>query len=101
MSLNLVIERPQNPITQTEWEAWLHATPGFEVTDKIRGTNPRTGRPINISSESTGLWTRSGGRPDGYFQFHAGVIVPIDPDNGMITKARDIALALGARVVER
>jgi len=100
MSRSVTIERPGNPITRAEWEDWLNATPGFSATNKIWGMNPRTGKPINIRSESAGAWSRPGGKQDGYFEFYKGRIVPVDPDDDMIAKAKDIAQAFGARVLE-
>ncbi len=92
------IHRPGNPITQQEWESWLNSAPGFSVTEKIWGTNPRTGRPINVLSEGAGLWKRGQGKTDVYFQLHDGKVFPIDPDEETIAKLTDIAIALGAEV---
>lgn len=100
MSARLRIERPGNPITRMEWENWLNMTAGFSVTNKIRGANPRTGKPINIPSEGAGLWSRPDGKQDGYFELYEGRIVPIDPDDGMIAMAKVIAEAFGARILE-
>lgn len=98
MTRSLLAQRHGNPITRSEWENWLTATPGFSVTDKIWGTNPRTGRPINFGSECAGRWERPDGAKDGYFQFHEGTIVAIDPDDAMAAKLHEIASALGATV---
>ncbi len=95
------IQRPGAPITRAEWEAWLASEAGFSVTDKLRGSNPRTGRPINVPSSSAGLWSRDRGKTDVYFQFHEGKIYPIDPDEETIAKLSKIATALGAEVIRQ
>lgn len=100
MSNRIFVERRSNPIAREEWEDWLDATPGFSVTDKIWGTNPRTGKPINIRSESAGKWERTDEKKDGYFQYHEGKIAAIDPDEGMVAKLHEIADAFGASVVK-
>lgn len=92
------VQRPGSPIARTEWEAWLAAAPGFSVTDKVRGRNPRTGRPINARSPGAGLWTRGDGRPDAYFNFYQGRIIALEPDDEVIAKLSEIAAALGGEV---
>jgi hypothetical protein len=79
----------------------LASESGLSVTDKLRGTNPRTGRPINVMSSGVGLWSRNRGKTDVYFQFHEGKIFPIDPDEETIAKLSEIATALGAEVIRQ
>ena len=89
-----------NPITLEEWQCWLASTPGFSVTNKIWGTNPRTGKPINVRSRGAGVWTRVQGKSDIYFEFRDGIVWAIEPDEEAIAKLSEIAADLGAELTK-
>ncbi len=97
MGYSLFIGRPDNPISQEEWEAWINDAPDFTLSREWRGTNPKTGEVIAIPCDALGMWVRPDGDGAVAFDYSEGRIT-LRSDVNAMDKAKQIAEALGAQL---
>ena len=105
MPYNLHIERrtssgEDSPISREDWLSYLDRDPEFRQIDGVEGTNPKTGATIRVSGDLMAAWTAVGepGPPFNYFE--GRISVPFrGRDDALIKKMKEVAAALGARVV--
>jgi hypothetical protein len=98
MGYSLHIERPDNPISKEEWEVWVNDAPDFKLSREWRATNPRTGAVIAFPCDALGEWINPVDGCTVVFDYSRGRI-SVRADANAMDKAKQIAEALGARLI--
>jgi len=93
------IDSESSPITLDEWKAYVAADPEMRMDNFAEATTTE-GETIRYENEGLAVWKPGASdNRGGWFDYRNGRIVVKHPDEETLAKMRQIAQALGARVM--